>query len=412
MTAMVRYRVALAHPGAARVMLAAFACRMLAGMVSLALLLAAEDASGSYAQAGFVSGAYAIALAFTSPLWGRIADRRGPRAALAWATSLQSFFFALFVVMAATTAWPPLLVSTAFLAGAATPPASAVSNAVLMEVVPGEDDRRSLFALSGLMTEAVFVGGPLLVAAIVAVLPAVSTVVITAVVSSLGVWWLRAAPAVGAMDRGRPGLAGPGLRLDWNRRQLHIQMVVAAAAFAIGGLQVSVVARADELDASAGLLMAALACGGTLGSFCYGGLRLPGSAPAQLAVVLTLYGAAILALGVGPAAPLTGILLLLVGFVNGPADAIETVLVGRYAAASARSQAFAVLVASNWVGFATGSFVAGLAIQYASPGFGMAMAATAALVAAGSTALAASRPERRTGGGGETGRLYDETAQR
>src|SRR5439155_4409819 len=95
MSAIARYRAALAHPGATRVTMAAFACRMLAGMVSLALLLFAEDATGSYAQAGLVSGAYAVALAFTSPLWGRIADRRGPRAALAWSTSLQSVFFAL-----------------------------------------------------------------------------------------------------------------------------------------------------------------------------------------------------------------------------------------------------------------------------------------------------------------------------
>ncbi|MGW3495213.1 MFS transporter [Streptomyces sp. NPDC001020] len=412
MSAIARYRTALAHPGATRVTVAAFACRMLAGMVSLALLLFAEDATGSYAQAGLVSGAYAVALAFASPMWGRIADRRGPRAALAWSTSLQSLFFGLFVLAAVTSAWLPLLVPTAFLAGAATPPASAVSNAVFMAVVPGEDDRRSLFALSGLMTEGVFVVGPLLVAGIVAVLPPVYAVVVTACVSALGVWWLRSAPAVRLVDRERPRLAGPGLRLNWNRRQVHIQTVVALAAFAIGALQVSVVAHADELGASAGVFVAALACGGVVGSFCYGGMRLPGSAHVQLAVALALYGLAILVLGVGPAMVVTTALLLFIGFVNGPADAMETVLVGRYSSADTRSQAFAVLVASNWVGFAAGSFVAGLAVQHASPELGMVTAATAALVAAASMAFGTERPPLPVADRNEAGSLHGEAAQR
>src|SRR5688572_17388616 len=95
-----RYRSALAVPGIPRVMAAAFVCRLLAGMVSLALLLAAENATGSYATAGLVGGAYAVALAFTSPLWGRVADRWGPRRALATSTLLQSTAFTAFVLVA------------------------------------------------------------------------------------------------------------------------------------------------------------------------------------------------------------------------------------------------------------------------------------------------------------------------
>ncbi|MFC5719189.1 MFS transporter [Streptomyces gamaensis] len=397
MTFIARYRTALARPGVARVMAAAFVCRMLAGMVSLSLLLVAKEASGSYANAGSVSGAYAVALAFTSPLWGRVADRRGARTALAWSTCLQSLSFGLFVAMVATSVWPLLLVPAAFLAGAATPPAAAVSNAVYMAVVPDEEDRKTLFALSGLLTEAVFIGGPLLVAAIVATLPALYAVVVTATVSCAGVWWLRAAPAVRLVDRERPRLTGPGLRLDWNRQQVHIQLVVAAAAFAIGGLQVTVTAHASELSTSAGLFVASLACGGVLGSFLYGGLRLPGSGPAQLVVALGLYGGCILALALDPAILLTVALLVVIGFVNGPADAIETVLVGEYASAATRAQAFAVLVAANWVGFAAGSFVTGVVVQHVSTGFGALTAGAAALLAAASMALPAAKAGPRPG---------------
>ncbi|WP_369373453.1 MFS transporter [Streptomyces sp. cg36] len=395
MAVVARYGSALSHPGVARVVASAFVCRMLSGMVSLSLLLVAADASGSYANAGAVSGAYAVALAFTSPAWGRIADRHGSRTALAWAVSFQTLFFGLFVTLVATSVWPGLLVPAAFLAGTATPPAAAVSNAVYMGVVADEEDRKTLFALCGLLTESVFVCGPLLVAAIVAVLPVLYAVVVTAGISFAGVWWLRAAPAVARVDRERPALAGPGMRLDWNRRQAHIQLVVAAAAFAIGGLQVTVAAHAGELGTSAGLFIAALACGGVLGSFLYGGLRLPGTGPAQLTVALTLYGGCILALGFGPATLLTVGLLLVIGFVNGPADAIEAILVGEYASAGTRAQAFAILVASNWVGFAAGSFVTGVVVQHASTTAGALTAGAAALVAAVSMTPSAAREEAR-----------------
>ncbi|MFH8982851.1 MFS transporter [Streptomyces varsoviensis] len=395
MAVIARYGSALSHPGIARVVTAAFVCRMLSGMVSLALLLVAEDASGSFANAGAVSGAYAVALAFTSPMWGRIADRRGSRTALAWAVCLQTLFFGLFAALVAASVWPGLLIPAAFCAGAATPPAAAVSNAVYMAVVPEEDDRKTLFALCGLLTESVFVCGPLLVAAIVVLLPVLYAVVVTAAVSFVGVWWLRAAPAVRRVDRERPPLAGPGMRLDWNRRQVRIQLVVAAAAFAIGGVQVTVTAHAGALGTSAGLFVAALACGGVLGSFLYGGLRLPGTGPAQLTVALALYGGCVLALGLGPAALLTVALLVVIGFVNGPADAIETVLVGEYASAASRAQAFAFLVASNWVGFAAGSFVTGVVVQHASTAAGALTAGAAALCAAASMALSAAKEIRR-----------------
>src|SRR5256885_188131 len=132
MNAFGRYRSALAFPGIARVMAAAFVCRLLAGMVGLSLLLVSKRATGSYANAGSVAGAYAVPLGFTSPLWGRVADGWGPRNALALATTLQSLAFSLFILVAATQPRPLLLVGTAFLAGACTPPSAAISNTVFM----------------------------------------------------------------------------------------------------------------------------------------------------------------------------------------------------------------------------------------------------------------------------------------
>lgn len=381
MQALVRYQAALSSPGVSRVLGAAFLCRMLAGMVSLALLLAAEHATGSYASAGAVSAGYATALAFTSPLWGRAADRRGPRAALAIASAVQATAFALFVFLAASGSTPVSLIVSACLAGACTPPATAVANTVLSRYVPDEEAKRTLFALNGLLTESVFVLGPLIVAAVVIVLAPLYAVVLCAVTSVIGVWWLRGAPTVRKLDQDRPSLATRfGLLANW--QQATVLLVVAIAAFAIGALQVFVVAQANSLDTSAGVLLAVMALGGAGGSFLYGGTKLPGSLLAHLIVALALYGGGILVLGLGPGVLVATVVLFAVGVVNGPADAIEALLVGRYSPEHGQSQAFALLISANWIGFAAGSAVGGAAVQYVSIGFGAVCAAIAAIVAA------------------------------
>lgn len=382
MTALTRYRTALAIPGMARVMGAAFACRLLAGMVVLALLLVAHRATGSYASAGAVSGAYAVALAFTSPLWGRIADRRGPRTALAVASVLQSTCFTLFVLTAMTQPWPPALTVLAFLAGACTPPAGAISNTVIAKVTD-EEAKRTLFSLSGLLTETVFIAGPLIVAGVVAVLAPIYAVVVTAVTSAAGTWWLRGARAVRAIELDRPEQV-ENLALHRNPRLAHLLAVVVLGAFSLGALEVSLVAHADGLRMSAGVLLAAMACGGAVGSFLYGGMRLPGSPLLQLVGALTLFGLLVATIGLGPGAVATLVVLTVAGAVNGPSDTLQTMLVGDYSTDGTKSQAFAVLIAANWVGFAAGNGIAGVLVERYSPGVGAGAAAVTTVVAAGS----------------------------
>jgi hypothetical protein len=235
--------------------------------------------------------------------------------------------------------------------------------------------------------------GPLIVAGIVAVATPIVAVVVSAVVSSAGTWWLFGAPVVRLVDRDRPKLASR-MGLDRRGRLPQIMAVVAVAAFAIGALEVSVVAHSDGLGVSAGVLLSLMAAGGVLGSFLYGGLKLPGSLPLQLIVSLGLYGLLIPTLGFGPGALVSAVLLFLIGAANGPADAIETVMVGEHATEGAQSEAFAVLIAANWIGFAAGTALAGLLLQHVSFGAGVGSAAVAALAAAASLlpwALAAAR---------------------
>ena len=59
------------------------------GMVNLATVLTVQRATGSYAVAGAVGGAYAIANSLIAPVHGRLVDRFGqPRVLLPCATLL------------------------------------------------------------------------------------------------------------------------------------------------------------------------------------------------------------------------------------------------------------------------------------------------------------------------------------
>ena len=73
------YRALFADRQLARIVLSSILPRLPIGMNALGLTLFVQSATGSFAQAGWVTGAYMVALAVQAPLIGRWVDRRGPR---------------------------------------------------------------------------------------------------------------------------------------------------------------------------------------------------------------------------------------------------------------------------------------------------------------------------------------------
>jgi MFS family permease len=375
------YRKALTRPEIPRVVAALFLCHLSSGMVGLAMLLASQQATGSYAVAGTVVGLYALALAFSAPTWGRVADGWGPRRALGSAGALQATALAGFVVALGTPAtWGLFLAAT--IAGAASPPSSAIAKRVF---VSGDDPshQRGLLAVTGLFAEVVFVLGPLIVAAVTAVAGAALAVVAAATTAQLGVRWLRSAPAVRSLRRA-DGEIGTVVRHGWSAAQLQVISVTVLGAFAIGAVQVSTVAHADVLGADAGVLVAAIAGGGVLASFLYGGAAVPGPLPVHLGVCLVAYGVLIATMGMAPGLLISVVVLMLIGAATGPADTIENLLISERTPAPSQTHAFSVLVTANWLGFAVGSAVAGSLSQHLSVGHGYLAGGAAALVAGSS----------------------------
>src|SRR4051812_49879586 len=69
-------------PGALRLFAVSIVARLPVAMLSIGLLVHARHLTGSFAAAGLVAGAFAVALGAGGPLLGAIADRRGQTAVL------------------------------------------------------------------------------------------------------------------------------------------------------------------------------------------------------------------------------------------------------------------------------------------------------------------------------------------
>jgi MFS family permease len=77
MTRRSRRHPVLATPGAVALLGSSILARLPLAMFSIALLVHAQALTGSYAVAGLVTGAYAIASAAAAPVLGGIVDRCG-----------------------------------------------------------------------------------------------------------------------------------------------------------------------------------------------------------------------------------------------------------------------------------------------------------------------------------------------
>ncbi|MDW5598579.1 hypothetical protein VSS74_29735, partial [Conexibacter stalactiti] len=113
------YRALLARPGTRAIALACGLGWLSFSSYALALVLAVEAASGSFATAGATVAAFTAGSALLAPLRGRLVDRRGPRALVAFALPHAAALLAL-VTLCAVEAGAASSAGAAFGAGAAS----------------------------------------------------------------------------------------------------------------------------------------------------------------------------------------------------------------------------------------------------------------------------------------------------
>ncbi|MGN9841339.1 MFS transporter [Nonomuraea sp. H19] len=392
------YRTLLRTPGAAAFFSTAAAGRVGIAMTSLGLVWLVHGRTGSYAVAGLVTGAFAVAEALAGPQLGRLIDRFGqtrvlPPALLAHAVAVATL---LAMVALDSPAW--LMTAAGAAAGATIPQLGALSAARWSALLRGSRSAElpAAFALESLANGLAYLAGPVVVSAVGASgQPAIGSVLAAVLVVGGGLAFAaqrRTAPSAAseADERRRAGrsLLRPGFAV--------LAGLNLAIGVFFGAIQVSVTAFAIEqgVPAAAAPLYAASSCGGLLASWLYGLRRWRAAPRTQLALGTSALAIACLLLPMADSLPGLGVAIALTGTMIPPILVVATVLTEAAVHRYALTQAFTWLNSASAAGSAGSAAASGWAVDAvgAYGGFAIASAATATMMVLALAGVRALRP--------------------
>jgi predicted MFS family arabinose efflux permease len=368
------YRAVLALPRARALFTTATLARLSYGLLSLPMLLAVRDGTGSYAVAGTAGGLFGLTSALLGPFRSRLVERR--RSALPVLTVCYGVLLGCLAAGSALGMNAGPAVALAVLAGVFPPPVGPLMRTRWGDLARDEPQRQSALSLDAVTESTVFAVGPVLGGLMTA---ATSAPLALAATAALAVAGFTAFAAV--LGPGAPAPAGPPARLGPLTAPgfAPLLTVVLGSGSALALAEVGVVAARGA--AVAGPLTALCAVGGALGGLGYG-RRQWRTTPRRRLLTLAALAAACYALpAAAPALPATAAGLLLAGACS------DTLLITAYLQVDALVPPGSRTEASAWIntafnlGSATGSATAGLLVsRYGpAPAFPVAAAALAAL---------------------------------
>ena len=407
-TGMRAYGRLLRHGPVSRPFVFAALARLTLAMIPLGILILVEQERQAYAVAGTVSGAYAIGAAVGTPVWGRLIDRFGQVAVLL-PTAVTSA--ALLIGLGLATTWgAPVYVLIVIAAGVGLsyPAISPALRSSFRILLPDPRARNVAFALDATSVELAFVCGPLLLSALLLPgVPLLPLLVTAALLAGGGLAYCATGVARRASSAVQRAAAGhnPGTAITGARTALASTGVVGVLAVMLmlsvgfGQLDTTMAGTADlALGGSerVGILFAAIAGGSTLGGLAFGAWSWRYDERRAVPALLCLFGVflALLA-GLLSAGAISLLILLPVLFLTGltiaPTLIMQQGLLDHHAPPHRLNEAQAFLSASNTVGAAVGTAIAGIVIDIAGLSWSFGGAALGVLCAAG-VALLNRRP--------------------
>ena len=257
----------------ARLYAAMVVARMPIGIDGIATILFLRHEGRSFAMAGAASGALALGAGLGAPFVARLIDRLSARVLIWLALGHASGLIGL-IALTVADAPAVLLVATALVAGVTLPTISSVMRGSYSTILAREPALiPSAFALEAVITEAIFIVGPLAAAALAVFASAAAALVLAGICVIAGtIWFLAELPpeianrrTPEAADRHWAGaLRSPGLRT--------IVIAMLPVGFSFGAIEVMLPAFADAEGnrQSAGVLIAVWSLGSALGGVIYG----------------------------------------------------------------------------------------------------------------------------------------------
>jgi predicted MFS family arabinose efflux permease len=375
-----RYGPLFTSARARRLVATSLSARLAVGILGLPMILTVRDATGSYAAAGLVSGAWSVGVAVSSPLRGRLVDRRGSRRALPPLALVSAAALAALPLVGETgSVWA--LAPVAALSGLAIPPFVA-SMRVEWQGLLGEAHPRltQAYAFESSVQVAMFVIGPLIAAVGVALAGPGATLAASAALMLAGGLAFASQAAVEPGADHAPGLSPirlPGV--------LTLVLATLLADTALGVADVTLIAFADVQGSPeiGGVLIALFAGGSVVGGLTFGARNWPGSPSRQLATITAAASLAMAPLALAGSLLAAAPLALLAGVPGAAQWAAASLALDRASGGSAGAEAYTWLSTANAIGIAVGSTAAGALVEASGPSlaFLAGCAATAAAAA-------------------------------
>lgn len=364
------YRSLLAVPGVIQAFVAASLGRLSFGMGTLALLFAAQQATGSFSVAGIVLGAYSVGN-LSAPFKARLLDRRGQRFALVLLGLPYTAALLGFTAAAAVDVRDPAVyVTLGAVAGLVAPPVGSAMRALWASVTTGPEPRGRAYSLDVAVEETLLVSGPVLTGALIAVSGPLLAVVVTALTmlaSCLGLATSSAARRLGVVPRDPENsrLLGPLTRPGF----LVMLVAVLGTGLTLGVIDIAVAASADRrgVPDAAGYVLAALSLGSAVGGIVWGRLTHRNSLRVRLGMLLAAFAAGSAAAAAATNLVVLGVVLAMTGLALAPA------LVTSYLMAEGLSHASQRTEATTWVnnavniGAGLGAATAGFVVENMAP---------------------------------------------
>jgi predicted MFS family arabinose efflux permease len=380
------YRDLLVQPGVARLVGWGLLARLPIGMISLGEVLLLRGTGFSYADAGLVSAAGAVAFATGAPVAGRLVDRRRPAAVLIGYGVAYPVALLLLVTLALESAPLWSLIVAAVAVGVTQPPIAPTVRKLWPSLV-GPEHHAAAFAFEATAQEVFFVVGPLIVGALTALVSSSAGMIAAAVVSTVGVTGFVLTGAV------RRGDAQPAVGDHHLLNALGPPLVRRIVAFtvgygvAFGAVEVAMPAFAEGHGGrSLGAVCVAAWSAGSLA----GGLLAAGQSQddplRRLRVVSLLFTAVLVLPLLAGSVPVMAAVMFIAGLPIAPSFALTYGMVQRAARPGTQAEVFGWLSTAVVVGVAFGAGAGGSLITHsgsdASIALGMAGAACAAAIAA------------------------------
>ncbi|MCZ3388739.1 MAG: hypothetical protein LH645_06350 [Actinomycetia bacterium] len=348
------------HRTSRLVLILSIVARMPQGLAPLAVVLLAQERTGSIAAAGLAGGAWAIGSAVSQPLWGGFAGRG--RAHRVEAVTAVSQGAVLLLMAFGTWGTEGTLVAIAFGGGLLAAPTSPISRTLWPQLAGDQRDLDTLYALDATWQEMVFIAGPALVGVLVALSGPGAALIAAAACGAIGglvfawvvrpLWGRRPAPESRIkLTTALVSLAGPYAAL-------------CVMALGLGLVEVGVPAAAilEENRAASGWLLALWSLGSLVGGLAASKVhwrRGPAQRWPWLLAGVTL-GSVTIVVGWDFGLAWLGFTLFLSGLALAPSLAAGYGVIGDRAAPGRRTDAFAWTTTFLLLGFGGGAAIGGV----------------------------------------------------